>query len=438
MREMKDSGVEWIGVIPKKWDVRKLNDVACKITDYVASGSFADLNKNVEYLDEPDYAMLVRTADLSGTRDKRVFINQHAYEFLSNSNLFGGEIILSNIGSVGNVYLFSPMYKRCSLAPNSIMIDGCPDNRYVYYWFQNPLVNDELKRIGGNAVQLKFNKTQLRQFKVLCPPLGEQRKIADYLDYKCALIDSIIVKQEAIIEKLKEYKLSIITEAVTKGLNPDVEMKDTDSEWIRRIPSHAKITRCGHLYDIILGKMLTPNKTKDDETLEKYYCAANVHFDGVNDTELKTMWFSSRDREVYKVKNGDLLVVEGGAGAGGAALVENSQNNCYIQNSILIARSKHDCLLNRWLYYMLYSLVKRGYIDLVCNKATIPHFTKEKLCDVPIVVFSKQENCQIIAYLDRACSYIDTTIQNKSNVIDKLKEYKKSIIYEVVTGKKEV
>ena len=133
MREMKDSGVEWIGEIPSNWEVKKLNNVANKITDYVASGSFADLNKNVQYLDEPDYAMLVRTADLSGTKDKKIYIDKSAYEFLANSNLFGGEVILSNIGSVGNVFYFKLLYERCSLAPNSIMVSDSPNNKYLYY-----------------------------------------------------------------------------------------------------------------------------------------------------------------------------------------------------------------------------------------------------------------------------------------------------------------
>ena len=146
MREMKDSGVEWIGEIPEDWCVVKLNHLANKITDYVASGSFASLNANVQYLDAPDYAMLVRTADLSGTKDKRVYINESAYHFLSNSNLFGGEVILSNIGSVGNVFLYESMYERASLAPNAIMIDGCPNNKYVYYWFVSLIEGSDKKR----------------------------------------------------------------------------------------------------------------------------------------------------------------------------------------------------------------------------------------------------------------------------------------------------
>ena len=94
--------------------------------------------------------------------------------------------------------------------------------------------------------------------------------------------------------------------------------------------------------------------------------------------------------------------------------------------------------LNRWLYYTLYSLVKREYIDLICNKATIPHFTKEKLGNVPVVLFSEDEIEEMVSYLSDKCNSIEKTIHDRENTIEKLKEYKKSLIYEVVTGKREV
>jgi len=215
MREMKDSGVAWIGEIPAQWEVRKIASVVPVVTDFVASGSFADLRDNVKYLDTPDYAMLVRTADLSGTRDNTVYIDKHAYEYLSNSNLFGGEIILSNIGSVGNVFQYTPMYERSSLAPNAIMLNGTKCNRYLYYWFLNPIANDELKRIGSHAVQLKFNKTQLKQMAIVYPPLEDQQKIAAHLDHKCTQIDKLIALKQQKIEKLQQYKKSLIYEYVT-------------------------------------------------------------------------------------------------------------------------------------------------------------------------------------------------------------------------------
>ena len=260
---MKDSGVEWIGKIPESWEVRKLSSITEQITDFVASGSFASLNKNVQYLDEPNYAMLVRTVDLSQKNNtKRVYINEHAYNFLSNSNLFGGELILSNVGSVGNVYLYEPMYENASLAPNSIMIRMKESNRYYYYWFLNPRVNDTLKMIGSNAVQTKFNKTQLRQFLVARPDYEKQQLIATFLDQKVSEIDHIIEKTKLSIEEYKKYKQSLITETVTKGLDKNVKMKDSGVEWIGGIPEHWGAIRLKCLFDLNTGLTITKSELK--------------------------------------------------------------------------------------------------------------------------------------------------------------------------------
>ena len=135
--EMKDSGIEWIGEIPKEWELNKINRIFNTITDYVASGSFADLAKNVIYLDFPNYARLIRTVDISRKREniQPVYINEDSYNFLKNSNLFG-ELILPNIGaSVGDVYLVPKLYEKMSLAPNLIMLKTNQKIRYYYYFF---------------------------------------------------------------------------------------------------------------------------------------------------------------------------------------------------------------------------------------------------------------------------------------------------------------
>lgn len=193
--EYKDSGVAWIGEVPKHWEVKKMNYHCSTITDFVASGSFADLRKNVLYLDEPDYAMLIRTADLSSNDRKLppVYISKCSYEFLSNSNLFGGEVVLPNIGaSIGNVYMVPKLYKHMSLAPNAIMVKSYGNDRFLYYYFKSKPGVDSLMLIGMAAAQDKFNKTELRSLKVLVPPLGEQVAIATYLDTHCAKIDNLI------------------------------------------------------------------------------------------------------------------------------------------------------------------------------------------------------------------------------------------------------
>ncbi len=215
---MKDSGVKWIGEIPEGWSVVKMNNICSVITDFVASGSFESLRINVPYLDVPDYAMLVRTADLSGSTrsSEKVYISEHSYNFLQNSNLFGGEVVLPNIGaSVGDVYIVPQLYKRMSLAPNSIMFKTNGSDKYYYYYFFSRAGKQSIFDICQSTAQAKFNKTELRNLRVLLPPLTEQRAIADYLDQKCAEIDELIAIKQQKIEALKEYKKSVIFEYVT-------------------------------------------------------------------------------------------------------------------------------------------------------------------------------------------------------------------------------
>jgi type I restriction enzyme S subunit len=217
-RPMKDSGIEWIGEIPAEWRMVKTNRICSTITDYVASGSFASLAENVEYLDEPDYAMLVRTIDVSGKgySAKPVYINQHSYEFLSNSNLFGGEIMLPNIGaSVGDVYIVPKLYERMSLAPNSIMVRTIGCDKFFYYYFMSSAGRQMIIDISQSTAQPKFNKTDFRQLKVVCPEIDEQKEISDYLDQKCSEIDILISKKEQFLAELEDYKKSLIYEYVT-------------------------------------------------------------------------------------------------------------------------------------------------------------------------------------------------------------------------------
>lgn len=133
-----------------------------------------------------------------------------------------------------------------------------------------------------------------------------------------------------------------------------------------------------------------------------------------------------------------MLIVEGGAGAGGAYIVNCLYCDMYIQNSIVIARDKNKISSARFLYYVMYSIVKRGYVDFICNKATIPHFTKEKIGKTKIAFFPLSEQKRIADYLDDKCARIDAVLEEKERLLERLAEYKKSLIFECVTGKREV
>lgn len=435
MREMKDSGIEWIGEIPKKWiRTALLNVLRCKICD--------GPHETPELVDEG--IPFISVDSLSDSKfvnldvTKKYISNELYNEYYKKAPLEKGDVLFSKAATIGKTAIVDnrKFMVWSPLAIIKVDENKC-DNTFIYYLLNCESLIQYVSNLGGYNTQINVGMRALEKAQIPVPPCCEQRRIADYLDEKCAKIDAIIEKQQKIIEKLKEYKLSVITETVTKGLNPDAEMKDSGVEWIGEIPNHCCVTRAGHIYNIILGKMLSPNPKDESDTLESYYCAANVHFEGVDNSSLKQMWFSEGEKEQYLVKKDDLLVVEGGAGAGGAAIVKEDDENVYVQNSIMIVRNDNPTL-NRWLYYTIYSLVKREYIDLICNKATIPHFTKEKLGNVPVVLFSEDEIEEMVSYLSDKCNSIEKTIHDRENTIEKLKEYKKSLIYEVVTGKREV
>ena len=279
-----------------------------------------------------------------------------------------------------------------------------------------------------------LNRERIKNALVVYPPLSDQQKIAAHLDRKCTQIDALISNAQQQIEKLKAYKQSLITETVTKGLNPDVPMKDSGVEWIGEIPEDWKISKVGLFYEILLGKMLQPN-SKGNDTLEKYLCATNVGGNKLSFNTVKEMWFSKSEKEQYLLKKGDLLVVEGGDVAS-SAIIEFDIDNIYYQNALHRVRAKKG--LNEFLRYWLMSAKGLGYFDMICNKATIAHFTKDKFSFLPLVVLSLEEQQAIVSYLDQKCTQIDSLIAIKQRKIEKLQQYKKSLIYEYVTGKKEV
>ena len=427
MRVMKDSGVEWIGEIPENWGIVKVKQ------------AFVRKNEKAQQ-ENPVVLSLAR----SGVRVRDVSTNegQVAESYYNYNPVSVGDLLLNpmDLYSGANCSLsevegvISPAYVNLKNK------EGYFSKFYDYYFKVQYWMMVLFAHGKGVSFDNRWtlNHETLMNFPIVSPDFKTQKHIADFLDDKCGKIDRYIEKQQQIIDKLKEYKQAVITEAVTKGLDPDAPMKDSGIEWIGMIPEHWEISRVGLLCDIVLGKMLCALPLSEEYTLERYFCAADVHFDGVSqNNEIKKMWFSADEKEMYRVKIGDLLIVEGGAGAGGCAIVKKLFESTYVQNSIMIVRSTKS-YSNYYLRYLIESYVKRGYIDFVCNKATIPHFTKDKLSHTLTPIMSINEMNDISNYLDKKCFKIDSEIAKYTSVIEKLTEYKKSLIYEAVTGKLEV
>lgn len=421
--EMKDSGIEWVGPIPGHWDILRGKNV------------LRLLERPVK-LDD-DVVTCFRDGEVTLRKNRREEGFTNSLKEIGYQGIEPGDLIVHGMDGFAGAIGISDSRGKASPVLN--VMDSNQNKRYLMYYLRAMAYKDVFMALSTGirvrSCDLRWNK--LSVFPFLIPTSHEQSAIAAYLDTQCAKIDEIIAQVKASMEDYKQWKASIIYEAVTKGLNPNVEMKDSGIEWIPLLPTAIKVSRVGLHFSIILGKMLCPKPLDDTYTLEPYFCAANVHFSGVDSENLKEMWFNPDEKERYRVAPGDLLVVEGGAGAGGCAVIETVDFPIYIQNSIMIVRSKRKNNV-KYLKYFLETLVGRGYIDFACNKATIPHFTKEKLSAVPFPVFDCDTQARIVDFLDSKCGKIDDLIFQKQSLIDDLESYKKSLICEVVTGKRRV
>lgn len=182
-----------------------------------------------------------------------------------------------------------------------------------------------------------------------------------------SLIQDIQKGFKETLDRLSSYRQSLITRAVTKGLDPNVEMKDSGVEWIGSIPREWKTSKISFVSDVTLGKMLCPRQTDSEQTLETYLCAGSISWDGVKDY-IKEMWFSSKEKSELLLIAGDVLVVEGGAGFGMTTLYKGEHSPCYFQNSIIRVRGHHNVMtsdfINYWMRFTYTAYLKKSAMRL--------------------------------------------------------------------------
>lgn len=209
------------------------------------------------------------------------------------------------------------------------------------------------------------------------------------------------------------------------------KMKDSGIEWIGEIPERWEISKVSYFYEVQLGKMLQPQMKSETDTEEKYLCAANVGKNSLSLDTLKTMWFSKTEKHQFDLKEGDLLVVEGGDVAS-CAIIETPVRNLFFQNALHRVRPLHNESV-AFLRYWLMTAKSYGYIDLICNKATIAHFSKEKFIALPIPVISQDIQSKIVSFLDLECKQIDDLLSKSRSSIEKYKKLKQAVITQAVT-----
>ena len=441
MRKMKDSGLQWIGQIPEEWVAGRMKDVIGLLTDYTANGSFGDLAKNVQYLDD-GFARLVRLTDLREnlTNANGIFIDEPTFNYLAKSKLKGGDILVANVGAYSGLFCEMPKVEYpCSLAPNMFLIrtNKRMIQHFLFYVGSSNFVWEQLVQKAVSSAQPKLNKTDIKTTFLPIPPLAEQQKIADFLDEKCGEIDSIRSDVQREIEILNDYKKSVITEAVTKGLNPKTKLKDSGIEWIGKIPEGWGVKRFKYIADALYkGNGITKEQVFLDGNTQcvrygEIYSKYNISFsDCLSLTKCELI--SSPQYFEY----GDILF----AGTGelveeiGKNIVYLGNEKCLAGGDIVVARhSQNPSFLN----YALGSSYCQSQKSSGKAKLKVVHISATQIGNILVAVPPLPEQKAIADYLDEKCSEIDATIADKQKQLETLDEYKKSLIFEYVTGKKE-
>ena len=423
-REMKNSGIPWIGDIPKGWDIDTIGNLYTLRNEKVSDKDYPPLS-----VTKMGIVPQLETAAKTDDGDNRKLVRIGDFAINSRSDRRGSCGISTYDGSVSLI--------------NTVITPREEMNPRFYNWlFHSELFADEFYKWGHGIVDDLWTTRwqEMKRISIVAPSLEEQQKIASFLDRKCAEIDEMITLQERVVDELKAYKQSVITEAVTKGLNPDVPMKDSGIDWIGEIPKHWNSV---HFWKVnyIRGR-LGWKGLKADEYQEMGYpflSAFNIIKDKLDWNDVNYISKERYDESPeIKLSLGDILVVKDGAGIGKCARVDSLPKGEATVNSSLAVITPNQKVAYRFEYYYLLSAPFQYVIWFLKIGMGVPHLTQENMRDIIMVCPTIEEQERIADYLDTKCTEIDNLISIKLSKIDSLKEYKKSIIYEYVTGKKEV
>lgn len=429
MIKMKDSEIEWIGEIPEDWKMVKVKNIFTS-------------HKNVVGKKEEKYERLALTLngvlkrpkeDTKGLQSETL----STYQILNKDELVFKMIDLANINTsrVGYSHytgIVSPVY---------IILNNYKYSKFGYYYFYNMWQREIFNYLGNDGVRSALNATDMLNLPFPKIAENESKKIVCFLDTKITEIDNIIERTKGIIKDYKLYKQSIITKAVTNGLNKNIEMKDCGIEWIGNIPKNwntIKIKYTSWLKGRIGWQGLTSN-----EYIEKgpYLITGTDFKNGIIDWNSCVHISKERfveDTDIH-IKENDLLITKDGT-VGKVAIAKNCPKEVSLNSGVLLIRNTKKYKYNeKYLYYILLSKqFTRWYQLSQTGNSTIKHLYQEQFYNFEFTYPPMDEQIEICNYLDRKVEQINKLIEIKEKTLEELSNYKKSLIYEYVTGKKEV
>lgn len=433
-RKMKDSGIEWVGEIPAHWDTTRIKNLFVYRNE-----------KNYEPLNEVNLISLytdlgvVQHSDLESTTGNKAS-NADGYKLVYEDDIVVN-IILCWMGAIGrSAYtgVTSPAYDI--YAPME-----CANSKFYHYLFRTKGFSGDCYKYGRGIMAMRWRtySDQFRAIRVVMPPLDEQKKIAEFLDKQCAEIDAVIAKTKATIEEYKKLKQSIITDAVTKGIRGDRVMKESGVEWIDNIPSEWDVSRTKILFTFGKGLPITKENLVEKGVAVISY--GQIHSKTNSGTTLNDDLFRFVSEDYLTtnanslVQKNDFIVADTSEdldGCGNCAFVDSDMTLFAGYHTIILHSNTDDD--NKYFAYLFKTDGWRKQIRSKVSGVKLFSISKKILSDTTLLLPSCEERKEIVSYLDKQCSEIDNIISQKTALLAEMEAYKKSVIYEYVTGKKEV
>ncbi len=429
MREMKDSGIEWIGEIPNSWTVRRGKTLFVN-TKYIPG----KLSSNYDRLSLTLKGVLPRKKDDSDGLQPKDF---DTYQLLRENELVFKLIDLQNVSTsrVGLAHatgLVSPAY--IVLHANKEILPAFAEKFYLMMWYR-----EIFNSLGDNGVRSSLNVSDLLNIPVCYPKMEEQIFLTNFLDTQCSEIDATAEDIRKEISLLEDYKKSVITEAMTKGLNPDAEMKDSGIAWIGDIPKDWDLLKIGYVTKEISDIDHYMPSDSDDIDKVPYLMIGDLK-ENISQIDFESCKYISK--KVYralsiksKPEKGNVIFAR--YATIGTVCFVDSEKQLLVSYACLTVKA-NELIKGRFLFYYFKSNAFLEEVSQYVKSNTQGNIGKESLIRAKIVVPKLKEQTQIISYLDSKCSEIDAIIADKKRQRGILAEYKKSLIYEYVTGKKEV
>lgn len=426
----KESGVEWIGKVPSHWEIMPLkftgtfgNGLTYSPKDVVDNGILVLRSSNIQ--------------NSSLSFEDNVYVSNVSKVLLVQK---GDVIICSRNGSAALVGKSAFIDKDINATFGAFMMRYIPkiNKKYGFYLFQTAI--GRYKGYFATTTINQLTKSTIGEMKVPLANTEEQTAIVDFLDNKCSEIDKVISAQQKRIALLQELKQSVITHVVTKGLNPNVEMKDSGVEWIGKVPKHWEICKLKHVSSLY-GRIGFRGYNQTDLVSEGEgaitLSPSNMQNETMDYNKCSFLsWKKYYESPEIMIKDGDILFVKTGSTYGKTSLVNKLPMEATINPQIVVF--KDIKVNNHFLYYLLTNDIVQMQVSLTVGGSTIPTLSQDNILKYVIPIAPKNEQDEIANYLDKKCKSIDSSISKAQHQVELLQEYKQSLITEVVTGKRKV